>query len=97
MSTTRDAGQEGDVIGPGTTTDTSRPRQADKGRFELWRYTPSSVNQGYSAFFKMTCHDSTAGWQSWVNSTADDAGKPAAVGTQGPTTIVASWAVPFGF
>lgn len=92
MSTTRDAETNGSDA-----DDTSRPRQVSKGRFVVWKYNPPTVSQGFSGFYKMQCHDSTAGWQSWVNSTGDDAGKPAAVGTQGPTTIVASWFVPFGF
>jgi hypothetical protein len=91
---TANAETNGDIMS--TALDANMPRQTNKGRFVLWNYNPSSVNQGYSPFYKMQGYDSIAGWQSWVNSSGGEDGRPAAVGVQSPGTVVATWFVLFG-
>ncbi len=58
-------------------------------------YNPVAYNQTYIAFYKMQGKNST-GWDSWVNQTGDETGRPVTAG-QEAATIVASWFIPQGF
>lgn len=96
MATT-DGESFGDIMSTNV-YNSSAPLQTNVGRFVVWKYNPSSVNQGYSPFYKMRGYDTgvSGGWQTWENSSGDEAGRPAAVGVQTAGTVVAVWFVLFG-
>lgn len=51
--------------------------------------------QASTILYKMQASDSgvPSGFVTWLNTTGDDGRKPAAVGVQGPSVVVAQWII----
>ncbi len=85
---TADAGQSGIL------TIGNAAGQTDQAN-SMWNWLPAFYSTTLIPCFKMQGKCSIDGWDSWVNNTGNEVGRPIH-GVQEPGTVVASWFIPEG-